>query len=372
MSVAIVRIACMIGLLIATVGLALVGGYMGLFLSGTIGFVLIYVLAVSIWISRGDILAERMVHQQHIQTGDQVEITITITLPSRYWLCWMFVEEHWVKEKQSLVTRLDEIEGEVAEEEQYACMSFIRGARNIKYHYTTSRKARGLYRVHSSRVIIGDMFGLVKRVLVQEEQEAETVQVNPAPLAGDWIKRLRRDEAAPTNYGTVRDYMNGDPISSIDWKSYARYQKLKTKQLEVEDSKTMLIVMDARKDYFEIIVSAVTRIVMEMNDPSLELIIACGNRRYSVSTRHSKHSTASGEIYKWLALLEALNTDSFEGQLRTAITQSDISSVEGAIVIGLTASPDTRRDYSSDNLGNQHLIQFLNVPLNGNGELIYA
>ncbi len=383
MSVAIVRIVCMSGLLIVTIGLAANGGYMGLFLSGTIGCVLIYMLVISLWISRGDILAERVLHQQPVQAGDQIEVTLAISLPARYWLCWMVVEESWVKMGSNQVTQVDERVGKAANivkiaefdkgvDEQYVCLAFIRGARNVKYHYTTSAKARGLYRVHSSQVIIGDMFGLVKRVLVQKELEAEIVQVNPAPLAGDWIERLRRDEAAPSNYGTIRDYMNGDPISSIDWKSYARYQKLKTKQLEVEVSKSMLIVMDARKDYFETIVSAVTRIVKEMSDPSLKFILVCGDSRLAVNPPYSGLSAASSDIYEWLARVEALSTESFDGQLRAALDYSGGSSIEGGVVIGLTASPDTRREYSNDHYGYQQSVQLLYIPHNGNGEMVYA
>src|SRR5690554_2391225 len=48
--------------------------------------------------------------------------------------------------------------------------------------------------------------------------------------------------------------------SSIDWKSYARYQTLKTKQLELEERNALLIVMDARKPQFESFLSAATRI----------------------------------------------------------------------------------------------------------------
>ncbi len=386
MSVVLVRIICMIGLLAATVSLALIGGYMGLFLSGSIGFVLIYMIVMSLWMSRGDILAERMLHQQRIQAGDQVEVTITIRLPGRYWFCWMVVEERWVKQEQSRVPRLDGVDVkavkavkamestgiEEAVDEQYACVAFIQGDREVKYHYTTSAKARGLYRVHSSRVVIGDMFGLVKRVLVQEEQEAEIVQVNPAPLAGSWFKCLRLVDVTPSDYGTLRDYMSGDPISSIDWKSYARYQKLKTKQLEVEESKSMLIVMDARKDYFETIVSAVTRIVMELNNSSIEFVLACGDSRCSLSARNSLHSEVPAEIYKWLATIESVSLASFDGQLKAALAYSGTSSIEAGAIIGLTASPDERHVHNNHRYGHQQSIQLLYVPHNGNGELIYA
>ncbi|MEX2415763.1 MAG: DUF58 domain-containing protein [Paenibacillaceae bacterium] len=368
MSVAIARIASMISLLFAAVVLAVVGGYMGLFLSGSIGFVFIYMLVISLWIRRGDILAERMLNQQRIQAGDEVEVTITISLPARYWLCWIVVEERWVQQKQCRESEMPEL-GEL-HDEQYACLAFIRGSRHIKCHYTTSAKARGLYRVHSSRVMIGDMFGLVKRVLVQEEQDAEIVRVNPVPLAGHWFKRIRLGEETPSDYGTLRDYISGDPISSIDWKSYARHQKLKTKQLEVEERKSMLIVMDGRKTHFERIVSAVTRMVLEMNDPSLELVLACGESRCSVSTRHSKQSGVSAEIYEWLTSIEALSIDSFTQQIRTALARS--GSDEGRIVIGVTATSDEPIQQESSVYTYPPSIQLLYIPPNGDGELIYA
>lgn len=360
MSVAIFRITSMIGLLFAAVSLAVVGGYMGFFLSGSIGFAFIYMLVISLWISRGKIVAERMLHQQRIQAGDEVEVTITINLPTRYWLCWMIVEECWVQQKQSRV-----------EEEQYACLAYIRGSRSIKFHYTTSAKARGLYRVRCSRVIIGDMFGLVKRILVQEELDAEIVQVNPIPLAGSCFKNMKHGVETPAAYGTLRDYMSGDPISSIDWKSYARYQKLKTKQFEVEESKSVLIVMDAKKGnllHFERIVSAVTRMVLEMNDPSLELILSCGDSRCLVIPHHSKQAGISPEIYEWLTSMEALSSDSFAEQLRAALARSG----EGSDIIGVTVTSDEQIQQGNSMYNQQQSIQLLYIPPNGDGVLIYA
>lgn len=366
MSVAIVRIMSMIGLLVAAIGLAVLGGFIGFFLSGCIGFVFTYMLVISLWIRRGDIVAERILHQQRFQAGDKVEVTITINLPARYWLCWIIVEERWVQQKKSRMEEMKEMEE--MEDGQYACLAYIRGARQMQCHYTTSAKARGLYHVHSSRVLIGDMFGLVQRVLVQAEQDAEIVRVNPVPLAGSWFKGVQQGGETISDYGTLRDYMSGDPISSIDWKSYARYQKLKTKQLEVEDSKSMLIVMDARKAHFETIVSAVTRIVLEMNDPSLELILACGDSRCLIIPHQSKQSGVYSEIYEWLTSIEATSTDSFAEQLRTAITRSG----EGSNVIGVTAISEEQIQQENIVYNYPSSIQLLYIPPTRDGELNYA
>jgi uncharacterized protein (DUF58 family) len=358
MRVAIVRIMIMIVLLLAAVGFAIIGGYIGLFMSGSIGFVFAYMLVISLWIGRGDILLERMLHQERIQAGDKVEVTITINLPARYWLCWIIVEERWVQQSRM-------------EEEQYACLAYIRGSRDMKCHYTTSAKVRGLYHVHSSRVMIGDMFGLVKRMLVQEERDAESVQVNPIPLAGSWFKRMQLVGETPTVYGTLRDYISGDPISSIDWKSYARYQMLKTKQLEVEERKSILIVMDAKKgnpSHFETIVSAVTRMVLEMGDPSLELILACGDSRCLVIPHQSMQSGVPSEIYEWLASIEALSFDSFAQQLRTALARSG----DESNVIGVTTTSNEQIQQENSMYNHQQSVQLLYIPPAGDGELIYA
>jgi hypothetical protein len=384
MNMPIVRTMSMVGLLLAVIGLAIIGGYMGLFLSGCLGFVFMYILVISLWIRRGDIHAVRMIHQQRIQAGDHVEVTITINLPARYWLCWIVVEECWVKQKYGHLP--DKQEKEV---EQYACLAYIRGDRNIKCHYSTSVKTRGLYRVHSSRVMIGDMFGLVKRVLVQEEHEAEIVQVNPIPLVGNWFNRVQQGGGAPTDYGTLRDYMSGDPISSIDWKSYARYQTLKTKQPEVEERKSMLIVMDARKAHFESIVSAATRMVLEMNDPTLELILACGDSRCMVILHQANQSAVSTETYEWLSSIEASSSDSFAEQLRTAMSRpgtisnaraNDTGVDSNCNIIGVTITSDERIRTENNVFTHQQSIQIVYIPqlieanIDGNrdGELNYA
>jgi hypothetical protein len=360
MNMPIARTLSMVGLLLAVLGLTQIGGYMGLFLSGCLGFAFIYILVISLWIRRGDIHAVRMIHQKRIQAGDLVEVTITISLPACYWLCWIVVEERWVQQKM-----------QEKEAEQYACLAYIRGDRNIKCHYMTSAKARGLYRVHSSRVMIGDMFGLVKRVLIQEEQEAEIVQVNPIPLVGNWFKRMQQGGGTPSDYGTLRDYMSGDPISSIDWKSYARYQMLKTKQLEVEERKSMLIVMDARETHFELMVSAVTRIVLEINEPSTEIILACGDSRCMVIPHLANQSSMSTETYEWLSSLEASSSNSFSEQLRTAVTRPGTisssrahdSGVDASFnIIGVTITSDERIRTENNVFSHQQSVQILYIP----------
>jgi|GEM_PF-4427905 len=363
MRLALIRLMSMLGLVVGGVGLAVVGGYIGYFLSGCIGFVFFYILITSLWMRRGDIIAERMFHQMRIQDGDEIEVTVKIHLPAPYWLCWIIVEERWVHQHRQ------------TEEEQYACLAFVRGSRQIKCHYRTSTKTRGLYHVHSSRVMIGDMFGLVRRVLVQEERDAEIVHVNPLPLKGDWFKGVQRGGETPTSYGTLRDYANGDPISSIDWKSYARYQKLKTKQLEPEEQhSSILIVMDARKGSpanFERLVSAVSRMVLELNDPSLQLILACGESRCLVIPHHDQQLGVRSEVDEWLTTIEASSLDSYAEQLRKALAQSTLS--EGDKVIGVTAASDEQTRRENNMYIYQQSIQLLYIPPIGeHGEQRYA
>src|SRR5690554_2777523 len=173
MSMSIIRTMGMVGLLLAIIGLMKLGGYIGLFLSGSIGFLFIYLLVISLWMGRGDIHAVRKIHQPRLEAGSPVEVSITIKLPMRYWLCWVVVEESWIQQKNDLLQagkqekqgkqgKQDIHDKQEVEAEKYACLAYIRGERNIKCHYMTTVKARGLYRVHSSRVMIGDMFGLVK------------------------------------------------------------------------------------------------------------------------------------------------------------------------------------------------------------------
>src|SRR5690554_6838851 len=334
------RVIVVFGLLVATIGLAIIGGYVGMFLSGAIGCMLIYTFVMSLWISRGDIHAERIIHKRTIQPGDQVEVTMTISVPVRYWLCWIVVEERWVQLKNGHILKEQANQTELTE--HYACLAYIQGARDIKCQYTTSAKARGQYGVHSSRVTIGDMFGLVNRVLTQEEHDAEIVHVNPVPLAGSWYKRVHDMKDSPADYGTLRDYMSGDPISSIDWKSYARYQALKTKQLEVEEHTSHLIVMDAREAHFERIVSAVARMVLEIKDSHLDVTLVCGDSRCIVTSHYSNEPHSYSEVEKWLCSIQPSSSASFVEQLRTFLdhTNSDSRLGSGASsgckIIGVT------------------------------------
>lgn len=391
MSMPLVRIIGMIGLLLVIVGLAQAGGYVGLFLCGCLGFIWLYVVSTSLWIQRGQIYAVRSIHHQRLQAGDRAEVTITIHLPMRYWLCWIVVEEQWTPPKATVLPKSHVMEESIVKREkhnkkqkqggresqninseQYACLAYIRGSRAMKCHYTTLAKARGLYRVHSSCVMIGDMFGLVNRVLIQDEQESEIVQVNAVPLAGNWIHQIQRESASTADYGTLRDYISGDPISSIDWKSYARYQTLKTKQLEAEERKSLLIVMDARKPYFELIVSAVTRLIMETND-LVQMMLVCGESRCLVHP-HLSHATETGistVVMDWLASIEATSLDSFTEQLSKAITYSSHSSHiysnqltmdANYSMIGLTVASNERMAIDNSRITYEHKIQIVYLP----------
>jgi uncharacterized protein (DUF58 family) len=343
-----IRMISIAGLLLAAVGLAFVGGYVGWFLSGCIGFICLYMIVISICM-RGDIVAERMIHQRWLEAGDEVEVTVTLHLPSRYWLCWIMVEERWVRKARE-------------EEERYACSAFIRGSRRMTCRYKTSGKLRGLYRVNSSCVIIGDVFGLVKRSLAQEEHDGEIVQVRPRPLPGSWLNSVQHRGDITHGFGTLRDYMNGDPITSIDWKSYARYQKLKTKQREAEEGRSILIVLDAQRGSianFETIVSMAARMVLEMNDHSLDLTLACGESRCEVI--YCRQSGLSSSTYDWLTSLEADTLDSFPLQMRKAINLAGFCGQ----VIGITSASDRNMNDGNRGYMEQPFIQFVYVSPNG-------
>jgi hypothetical protein len=364
------RIMYLAVLLVFIGGFAKAGGYLGLFLSGSLGFIFIYIVLSSVWIHYGHIHAVRVIHQPRLQAGDRANVTLTITLPVRYWLCWIIVEERWTpskptSQKQDNNDTKKKLESPKIQVEHYACLAYIRGKRDIRCHYTTSSKARGLYRVHSSRVVIGDMFGLMKRVLIEEEQESEIVQVNAAPLAGNWFNRIQQEGSNSCDYGTLRDYMSGDPISSIDWKSMARYQTLKTKQHEAEERKSLLIVMDARESYFECMVSAVTRILLEMSEASEQIMLVCGESYFLLN------NGIDASVFNWLASIEATNLHNFDEQLHRAITHGrqsiSLHTAHSGVgsscsIIGLTYASNEQIDMDNNGFAHEYAIQIVYVP----------
>ncbi|MEW6325053.1 MAG: DUF58 domain-containing protein, partial [Nitrospirota bacterium] len=124
-------------------------------------------------------------------------------------------------------------------------------SRSVTHRVTFAR--RGLHHLEGAVASTKFPFGLfTKRLLMPLPQE---VLVFPALLPGDALAGLinpagQELERARRGHGSgffaLRDYTDGDDARAIHWKSSARQAKLLVREVDEEEHRQMMLVMDRR------------------------------------------------------------------------------------------------------------------------------
>ena len=120
----------------------------------------------------------------------------------------------------------------------------------ISWKYRITASQRGLYRIGPARIESGDPFGLFSSERSDPEQELLLVYPSVVPLPelglpasrplGESLggMRLFQDPSRPAG---IRDYQNGDPLNTVDWKATARAQRLQVRTFDSSSSITVLL-----------------------------------------------------------------------------------------------------------------------------------
>jgi uncharacterized protein (DUF58 family) len=113
---------------------------------------------------------------------------------------------------------------------------------------------RGEFMLGPTRLISGDPFGLFQasRLVLDERMllvlpywvRLERWVEPPGMLAGGRARRIRSLEVSSQAAG-VREYMAGDPLSRIHWKTTARKERLMVKEFEQDPQADVWIFLDA-------------------------------------------------------------------------------------------------------------------------------
>jgi len=141
-------------------------------------------------------------------------------------------------------------------------ISWLRGFSSWPYVTHTVLNKRGVYELGPTRVVAGDPFGLFYRemlipghdkIMVLPYYEPITSFLTPAGyLPGGKALRTRSLEVTPYAVG-VRQYLPGDPLRRIDWKSSARLDRLMVKEFEQDPESNVWIILDASEQSNEVI-----------------------------------------------------------------------------------------------------------------------
>ncbi|WP_062052545.1 DUF58 domain-containing protein [Bacillus sp. JCM 19034] len=149
----------------------------------------------------------------------------------------------------------DELPERLRQKDTPGALFFFSFQRVLSFTYTLNRLERGVYRFGTVNYKLGDIFGLieVERRLHAEETEVLVYPAfrNLAELPPVSHHRDREGQQTRTSFqedcslAGVRQYVQGDRLTSINWKQTARSSSLMTKEFESFQGEGAMIVYNS-------------------------------------------------------------------------------------------------------------------------------
>jgi uncharacterized protein (DUF58 family) len=144
-------------------------------------------------------------------------------------------------------------------------VTYLPGNDRRRWSIRTPCTMRGKFTLGPVTVASGDPFGIFR--LERSVDETSEVLVYPqttplpgfvlpsAELPGGQETKTRTHQVTP-NVSTIRDYLPGDSLNRIHWRSSARFGKLMTKEFELDPTAEVYLVLDLQE-----------RIQQRLNEP---------------------------------------------------------------------------------------------------------
>ncbi|MFD2702037.1 DUF58 domain-containing protein [Paenibacillus shunpengii] len=178
----------------------------------------------------------RTLEADRVAAGNKVNMHVHFEADIPIFLRWLRIEE------SAAYTQL--------EHKQFI---FTARSRSYPYEYTIRAVHRGVYEFDSCKVVWGDVFGWFTGSCRVEAPC--TLIVHPSLKAGpghistdftrSWEGEVSRSRYHPTSLGTeVREYVEGDPMRYIHWKSSARSGKLQVRIPEEQRCGQVYLLLD--------------------------------------------------------------------------------------------------------------------------------
>jgi uncharacterized protein (DUF58 family) len=222
------------------------GGFTSWFLFYSLTVIVLYAVIVSFF-TLNRLSLQREIEQTRMFAGDTLEVRLTITHRSFFPLAWLAIEDEL---SEPLEQRA----------EHHKTILYPGCKRTITYTYRIPYLPRGSYRIHKLKVSTGDFFGLVYKEKEVEHLISFVVYPRPIPVTG-WVSLndrntgnsyvVNRSLEDVTSVVGVRDYVYGDRLHRIHWKSTARTQTLKTKEFETRVTNDFMFFLDARETSYK-------------------------------------------------------------------------------------------------------------------------
>lgn len=226
------------------------GGKAAWFIFGCLLFMSLLGTAGSL-LMRGDIQIVREPVSRSLHAGDSLQVQVSVVLPFRYPLAFVMLHEQWMNEQTHRV-------------EQGSVLLVPLGRRQLQFDYTIPNVTRGIYRLYRVETIAVDFLhlsGFRRRsdYMGQHEHEEDEVIVYPYVLPSLETELAQARQEHPVLLGGLREYVPGDSLRALDWKSYLRRGKLMTRLPDPDsDGRPIMLILDAGADdaQFERAVSA--------------------------------------------------------------------------------------------------------------------
>jgi uncharacterized protein (DUF58 family) len=250
------------------------------------------------------------------------------------------------------------------------------GRKRAMWRARTRCRQRGRFQLGPVTATSGDPFGLFrKKILLASSQEIMVLPrvlpiTNFALFTGGLPGRGRSSRRAvqtTTNATTIRDYVPGDALSRIHWRSSAHYNKLMVKEFDLDPAVDAWLFLDLHKavqagegehstEEYGVTIAATVATYLLRQDLSVGLIVNGRQREFLSLDRGDR------QIERVLELLAVVEAGSGP-ELREALALDAIHFGRNTVAIVIT--PSNSRDWHE---GVRHLqrrgVQIAVVGLN--------
>lgn len=193
---------------------------------------------------------ERRFPQERVFFGDEIFMDLVVSNRKPVPLAWLTIHDqlpegimpHGASLNRNMQSGIDSLSHSTA-------MAWYE---RIRWRYRIDVIGRGEYQIGPARMESGDPFGFFRSRMIMSRLDAlvvyprvyalDEIGIPPARPLGD-IRGGLEIFPDPSRPAGNREYVRGDPLKTIDWKSTAKQQKLMVRTYEPSSTHTVIIAM---------------------------------------------------------------------------------------------------------------------------------
>ncbi len=193
---------------------------------------------------------ERTFPQERVFFGDEIFMDLVVSNRKPVPLAWLSMDDqlpegvmpHGASLNRNIQSGIDSLSHSTA-------MAWYE---RIRWRYRIDVVGRGEYRIGPVRMESGDPFGFFRSRMIMTRSDVlvvyprvyplDEIGIPPARPLGD-IRGGLEIFPDPSRPAGNREYVRGDPLKTIDWKSTAKQQKLMVRTYEPSSTHTVIIAM---------------------------------------------------------------------------------------------------------------------------------